>query len=124
MNDQLRDANIEMPVTQDIVQSLQRMIITPQDVTERPDFLFAPVTVCGNSERNLINHEQASYQFAQYHHRKVIQWRFDLFGVATSFPTHIIDYIHEHNISSLTFSFVYGYPAYLTKKILIPSKVL
>ena len=90
MNDQLRDTTIEKPVTQDIVQRLQRMIITPQDVTERPDFQFAPVAVCGNSERNLINHEQA-YRFAKYHHRKVIQWRFDLVGLATNFPQHIID---------------------------------
>jgi hypothetical protein len=102
MNDQLRDTSIEKPVTQDIVQCLQRMIITPQDVTERPDFRFAPVAVCGNSERNLINHEQA-YRFAKYHHRKVIQWRFDLVGLATNFPQHIIDYIHQHNTSSLTF---------------------
>ncbi len=90
MNDQLRDTSIERPVTQDIVERLQRMIITPQDVTERPDFRFAPVAVCGNSDCNLINHEQA-YQFSQYHHHKVIQWRFDLVGLATNFPTHIID---------------------------------
>ena len=113
---QLRNTSIDHPVTQEIVQQLQRMIITPQDVIDRPEFLFAPVAVCGNAERNIINQEQA-IRFGRYHHRKVIQWRCDLVGVATNFPTHIIDHIHEQNSSSLTSTFVYCAPAYLTEKI-------
>ncbi len=116
MTEQLRRTDVESPVTQDIVDRLTTMIITPQDIYDRPEWKFAPVAVCGNSERKLINHDQAS-RFAQHHRHKLIQWRCDLVGVATSLPTHAMDFIYETNTSTLTSSFVVGAPAYLTQNM-------
>ena len=113
---QLHDTTIERPVTQYIVQCLQRIIITPQDVTHTPDLLFAPVAVPGNAERNIISQEQI-IQFPKHHYLKVIQWHCDLVGLETNFPSHIIDYIHEHNSSSQTTTFVYVAPGYLKENL-------
>ena len=56
---QLRNTEIERPVTHQIVELLYSMFLTPQDVADRPEWNFAPVAVCGNAERCLINLQQA-----------------------------------------------------------------
>ena len=56
---QLRNTNIERPVTQQIVERLYSMVLTPQDIADWPEWKFAPVVVCGNAERCLINQQQA-----------------------------------------------------------------
>jgi hypothetical protein len=92
------------------------MVITPQDVADRPEWNFAPVAVCGNAERCLINLQQA-VRFANHYQKKIIQWRCELVGIATSLPTHAIDFIYESNTTTLTFTCVVGSPCFLTENI-------
>jgi len=46
-----------------------------------------------------------------------MQWRCELVALATSLPTHAIDFIYENNTTALTFSFVMGSPCFLTETI-------
>jgi hypothetical protein len=92
------------------------MVLTPQDIADRPEWKFATVAVCGNAEHCLINQQQAA-RFANHYQQKVIQWRCELVGIATSLPTHAIDFIYENNTTTLTFSFVVGSPCFLTENI-------
>jgi hypothetical protein len=116
MMTQMRNTEIERPVTQQIVERLYSMVLTPQYIADRPEWNFAPVAVCGNAERCLINLQQA-VRFANHYQQKIIQWRCELVGIATSLPTHAIDFIYENNTTTLTFTFLVGSPGFLTESI-------
>ena len=113
---QLRNTHIDRPVTQQIVERLYSMVLTSQDIADQPEWNFATVAVCGNAECCLINQQQA-VRFANQYQHKVIHWRCELVWLATSLPTHAIDFIYDNNTTKLTFSFVVGSPCFLTETI-------
>jgi hypothetical protein len=116
MLEQLRRTDIENPVTQEMINSFSNMILTSEDVLNEPRWKFAPAAVCSNTERAAINHDQAK-RFAQYHGHKVIQWHLPLILDDTFTSQHTIDQIYHEKASVLTFTFVYGAPAYLTENM-------
>jgi hypothetical protein len=59
-----------------------------------PNWRFAPLTVCGNRARQIVNFYQAT-QFDTHYGLKVIQWHLELDGVESAYPNKVIDYIYE-----------------------------
>ena len=92
------------------------MVLTAQDVLDEPEWRHTPVAVCGNNERSELNQDQA-IRFANDHVHQVIQWRMDLAGLATRFPSDMIENIYDKKSTQLTFTFVQGAPAYITENI-------
>jgi hypothetical protein len=59
MLEQLRNTDITRPVTLQLVDRLQHMILTTNDVRTTPNWRFAPLAVCGNAARQIVNRDQA-----------------------------------------------------------------
>jgi hypothetical protein len=94
MLEQLRITDIARPVTRQLVDNIQCMVLTSNDVRTMPNWCFAPLAVCGNAARQIVNHDQA-IQFATHYGLKVIQWHLELDGEASAYPNNIIEYIYE-----------------------------
>jgi hypothetical protein len=59
MLEQLQNTDITRPVTLQLVDRLQHMILTTNDVRTTPNWRFAPLAVCGNAARQIVNRDQA-----------------------------------------------------------------
>ena len=90
MLEQLHNTDIARPVTQQLVDEIQRMVLTSDHVCTMPNWRFAPLAVCGNGARQIVNHDQA-IQFATHYGLKVIQWPLELDGAASTYPNNNIE---------------------------------
>jgi hypothetical protein len=90
--EQLRNIDIARPVTEQLVDEIQHMVLTSDDVHTMPNWCFAPLAVCGNGARQIVNHDQA-IQFATQYGLKDIQWYLE----ASAYPNNVIEYIYEKN---------------------------
>jgi hypothetical protein len=81
------------------------MVLTARDVLDEPKWRHTPVVVCGNNERAELNQDQAT-RYANDKSLQVIQWRMDLAGLASRFPSHITESIYVKKSSQLTCTFV------------------
>jgi hypothetical protein len=72
MLEQLCNTDIARPVTLQLVDKIQCMVLTSDDVRTMPNWGFAPLAVCGNAARQFVNRDQ-TMQFATHYGLKVIQ---------------------------------------------------
>jgi hypothetical protein len=53
--EQLRNTDIARPVTEQLMDKIQPMVLTSDDVCTNPNWHFAPLAVCGNVARQIAN---------------------------------------------------------------------
>jgi hypothetical protein len=110
----MRDTESDSPVPAKFVDGLRE--VSSEDVAADPAWLFAPIAVLSQRERDALNYAQL-LRFAKYFNLPLVRWRRELAGASKSMPEEDAEELYQEEVSNCSIwdYFVQGAPVMLTE---------
>ena len=112
---QLRNPNVEQPVSAELLRRLEQQQVTPADLEKDPGWRFAPVGVLSHLERDTINMHQME-AFAMQFSVPLIKWRLKIKDEAAGLSSDLLSKLYDDE-TNLWGYFVEGAPVMLTETL-------